>query len=43
MEDPDDFVFQIGSEEKPNWMWGDNGTGYFYFREGRWTMHWDCY
>lgn len=23
------FVFQIGSEEKSNWMWADNGIGYF--------------
>jgi len=23
------FVFQIGSEEKPNWMWADNGIAYF--------------
>ena len=23
------FVFQIGSEEKPNWLWADNGIGYF--------------
>lgn len=38
-----DFVFQIGSEEKANWMWGDNGIGYFYFRDGEWTMRWDCY
>lgn len=39
----EDFVFQIGSEEKSNWMWGDNGIGYFYFRDGQWVMHWDCY
>ena len=23
------FIFQIGSEEKPNWMWADNGIAYF--------------
>jgi len=23
------FVFQIGSEEKPKWMWADNGIAYF--------------
>jgi hypothetical protein len=39
----DGFVFQIGSEEKPQWMWGDNGSGYFYFRNGKWFLHWDCY
>lgn len=42
-ENSGDFVFQIGSEEKPNWMWGDNGIGYFYFRGGEWVMRWDCY
>lgn len=25
----ENFVFQISSEEKPNWMWGDNGVAYF--------------
>jgi hypothetical protein len=39
----DFFVFQIGSEEKPRWMWGDNGNGYFYFKEGKWFLYWDCY
>jgi hypothetical protein len=24
------FVFQVGSEEKVNWMWADNGIGYFH-------------
>lgn len=37
------FVFQIGSEEKPRWMWGDNGNGYFFFRQGNWLLDWDCY
>ena len=23
------FIFPIGSEEKANWMWADNGIGYF--------------
>jgi hypothetical protein len=23
------FVFQIGSEEKPHWMWADNGIAYY--------------
>ena len=42
--DDEQFVFQIGSEEKPNWMWGDNGNGYF-FRDddGGWRIEWDCY
>jgi hypothetical protein len=39
----DDYVFQIGSEEKPHWMWGDNGNGYFFFRNGQWSLSWDCY
>jgi uncharacterized protein YwqG len=39
----DGYVFQIGSEEKPRWMWGDNGNGYFFRREGKWFLHWDCY
>ena len=39
----DDYVFQIGSEEKPRWMWGDNGNGYFFFRDGKWFLYWDCY
>ena len=26
----EDFVFQVGSEEKVNWMWADNGIGYFH-------------
>jgi uncharacterized protein YwqG len=39
----DDYVFQIGSEEKPRWMWGDNGNGYFSLKEGKWFLYWDCY
>ncbi|NHZ87429.1 DUF1963 domain-containing protein [Massilia sp. CCM 8733] len=36
-----DFVFQIGSEEKAGWMWGDNGVGYFFrAADGQWR--WDC-
>lgn len=26
----EDFVFQVGSEEKVNWMWADNGISYFH-------------
>ncbi len=37
----DGFVFQIGSEEKPQWMWGDQGVAYFNRSEtGQWTF--DC-
>ncbi len=36
-----DFVFQVGSEEKAGWMWGDNGIGYFFRApDGQWR--WDC-
>ncbi|NHZ80304.1 DUF1963 domain-containing protein [Massilia sp. CCM 8695] len=36
-----DFVFQVGSEEKVGWMWGDNGVGYFYrSSDGQWR--WEC-
>ncbi|MBE8905798.1 DUF1963 domain-containing protein [Enterobacter asburiae] len=35
----DDFVFQVGSEEKVNWMWADNGIGYFHrSSEGEWRF-----
>lgn len=37
----DDFVFQVGSEEKANWMWADNGIGYF-FRDGQGRWSWSC-
>ena len=34
-----DFVFQVGSEEKVNWMWADNGVGYFHRSpEGKWRF-----
>ncbi len=36
----DDFVFQIGSEEKAGWMWADNGIGYYFKSDGVWR--WDC-
>jgi uncharacterized protein YwqG len=43
-----EFVFQIDSTEKGNWMWGDNGVGYFGRgavpgREDEWTLSWQCY
>jgi hypothetical protein len=43
-----EYVFQIDSTEKGNWMWADSGVGYF----GRgtapgetdvWTLTWQCY
>jgi len=37
-----DFVFQIDSEYKTNWMWGDAGIAYFFKNEqGDWLMDWD--
>ncbi len=40
----DEFVFQVGSEEKPNWMWGDNGIGYFFKSPtGEWRWSYQCY
>lgn len=37
----DGFIFQIGSEEKPRWMWADNGIAYFNKDEkGEWFF--DC-
>jgi hypothetical protein len=39
-----EFVFQIGSEEKPGWMWGDLGIGYFCLSpNGEWQLVWQCY
>ena len=38
------FVFQIGSEEKPNWMWVDSGIGYFLKTdEGEWEFECQFY
>ncbi|WP_303983922.1 DUF1963 domain-containing protein [Niallia circulans] len=39
------FIMQIGSEEKPRFMVGDNGTIYLFRSRstGEWHMHWDCY
>ncbi len=35
------YVFQIGSEEKPRWMWADNGVAYFNkTKNGEWSF--DC-
>lgn len=35
------YVFQIGSEEKPRWMWADNGIAHFNkTRSGEWVF--DC-
>ena len=42
------YVFQIDTTEKGNWMWGDNGVGYFGrgTSEGKtdhWFLDWQCY
>lgn len=37
----EDYVFQVGSEEKVGWMWADNGRGYF-FRSADGTWRWSC-
>jgi len=38
------FVFQIGSEEKPRWMWADNGIAYFNkTSEGTWRFECQFY
>lgn len=37
----EDFVFQVGSEEKVGWMWADNGIGYF-FRSPAGEWRWSC-
>jgi hypothetical protein len=37
----ENFVFQVGSEEKARWQWVDRGIAYFFRTpEGEWR--WDC-
>jgi uncharacterized protein YwqG len=43
-----EYVFQIDSTEKGNWMWGDSGVGYFgrgtaIGRQNEWAVEWQCY
>ncbi len=39
-----EFIFQIGSEEKPRWMWADNGIGYFLKEtNGEWSFQCQFY
>jgi uncharacterized protein YwqG len=43
-----EYVFQIDTTEKGNWMWGDNGVGYFGRgtldgKEDVWALSWQCY
>ena len=38
------YVFQIGTEEKAGWYWGDGGIGYFGLNDaGEWLFEWTCY
>ena len=41
------YVFQIDTEEKAHWAWGDTGTGYFGRGTGDskkiWALEWDSY
>lgn len=39
----DGYVFQIGSEEKAGWMWGDSGIAYFHKIDGEWKFDMQCY
>jgi len=43
-----EYVFQIDTTEKGNWMWGDHGVGYFgrgttRGLENQWALSWQCY
>ncbi|CAG9296879.1 DUF1963 domain-containing protein [Celerinatantimonas diazotrophica] len=43
-----EYIFQIDTTEKGNWMWGDNGVGYFgkgtaEGKENEWALSWQCY
>ena len=42
-----EFVFQIDTEPKAHWAWGDSGVGYLGRGIGAhtnvWTLAWQCY
>lgn len=43
-----EYVFQIDSTDKGNWMWGDSGVGYFGRGTAKghtdeWACEWQCY
>ena len=40
--DDSEFVFQIDSNEKAHWQWGDGGVGYFGRRGDEWLLTWQC-
>lgn len=38
------FAIQISSEQKANWMWGNDGCGHLHRTDaGEWALYWDCY
>ena len=40
----ENFVFQISTEEKAHFMWGDAGIGYFGLdKNGQWLFEWQCF
>ena len=43
-----EYVFQVDSEPKANWSWGDGGVGYFgrgtlEGKDDEWACEWQCY
>lgn len=42
-----EYVFQVDSESKAGWLWGDSGFGYFGRGTGDskdvWALEWQCY
>lgn len=36
-----EFVLQLGSEPKANWVWGPGGSAFFGLSNGEWNMSWD--
>ena len=43
-----EYIFQVDTTEKGNWMWGDNGVGYFVRgtsqgKKNEWALAWQCY
>lgn len=39
-----EYVFQIDSNDKAHWSWGDAGVGYFgRDSAGEWALDWQCY
>jgi hypothetical protein len=43
IEDEGTYVFQVDSEPKANWFWGDSGAAYFYMdHANNWRLYWQC-